>query len=252
MTSTNVLVSVSIPAQNILTKKQVGEEKVYSSYTSTLLFITKGSQDRNSHRVGSWSQEWTSHRRMLLTGLLPLASSACLLACFLSFSFKKLLFIYLYTPDFILLLVHPQTVPHPIPPSPPPPRECSHPIHPARPLNFQGPLVSWGLGTSSLTEPRPGSHLLYMCWGPHLSWCMLPGWWSSVWEISGVQVSWDCWSSYRVALLLIFFQIFPNSTRGVSSFCSLVECTYLHLTLSVACWGFERAVMIGLFFVSTP
>jgi hypothetical protein len=36
-----VLVRVSIPAQNITTKKQVGEERVYSSYTSTLLFITK-------------------------------------------------------------------------------------------------------------------------------------------------------------------------------------------------------------------
>jgi hypothetical protein len=28
-----------------MTKKQVGEEKVYSAHTSTLLFITKGSQD---------------------------------------------------------------------------------------------------------------------------------------------------------------------------------------------------------------
>jgi hypothetical protein len=47
----------SIPAQNIMTKKQAGEERVYSAYISTLLFITKGSQDRNSHRVGTWRQE---------------------------------------------------------------------------------------------------------------------------------------------------------------------------------------------------
>ena len=40
-----------------MTKKQVGEERVYSAYTSTLLFITKGSQDRNSHRAGTWRQE---------------------------------------------------------------------------------------------------------------------------------------------------------------------------------------------------
>jgi hypothetical protein len=40
-----------------MTKKQVGEEKVYSAYTSTLLFITKGSQDRNSHRAGTWREE---------------------------------------------------------------------------------------------------------------------------------------------------------------------------------------------------
>jgi len=30
---------------------------VYSTYTSTLLLITKGSQDRNSHRVGTRRQE---------------------------------------------------------------------------------------------------------------------------------------------------------------------------------------------------
>jgi hypothetical protein len=37
----SVFVRVSIPEQNIMTKKQVGEERVYSAYTSTLLFITK-------------------------------------------------------------------------------------------------------------------------------------------------------------------------------------------------------------------
>jgi hypothetical protein len=40
-----------------MTKKQVREKRVYSAYTSTLLFITKGSQDRNSHRSRTWSQE---------------------------------------------------------------------------------------------------------------------------------------------------------------------------------------------------
>jgi hypothetical protein len=51
-----VLVKVSIPAQNIMTKKQVGEERVYSASASTFLLITKGSQDRNSHRRGTWRQ----------------------------------------------------------------------------------------------------------------------------------------------------------------------------------------------------
>jgi len=36
------------------------------------------------------------------------------------------------------------------------------------------------------------SLLLYMHWGPHISWCMLPGWWSLLWEILWVQVNWDC------------------------------------------------------------
>jgi hypothetical protein len=48
-----VLVRVSIPAQNITTKKHVLEERVfYSAYTSSLLFINKESQDWNS----SWSE----------------------------------------------------------------------------------------------------------------------------------------------------------------------------------------------------
>jgi hypothetical protein len=61
---------------NIMTKKQVGEERVYSAYTSILLlFITKGSQDWNSG-TRSWCR---GHGGMLLTGLLPLACSACFL-----------------------------------------------------------------------------------------------------------------------------------------------------------------------------
>jgi hypothetical protein len=86
-----------------------------------------------------------------------------------------------------------------------------------------------------------------MCWGPHMSWFMLPGWWSCFWEILEVQVSWDWWSSYRVALLLTFFQFSPNSTTVITSFCPLVGCKYLHLTLSAAYCFFWRAVMIGPF-----
>jgi hypothetical protein len=63
---------------NIMTKKQVGEERVYSAYTPMLLFITKGSRDWNSSRSGSRS--WCrGHGGMFLTGLLPLACSACFL-----------------------------------------------------------------------------------------------------------------------------------------------------------------------------
>ena len=69
----SILFWVSIPEQNIMTKMQVGEERVYSAYTSMLLFITKGSQDWNSNRSGSRS--WCrGHGGILLTGLLPLAS----------------------------------------------------------------------------------------------------------------------------------------------------------------------------------
>jgi hypothetical protein len=40
-----------------MTKKQVGEERVYLPYTSTLLLIDARSQDRKPNRVGIWRQE---------------------------------------------------------------------------------------------------------------------------------------------------------------------------------------------------
>jgi hypothetical protein len=61
---------------NIMTKKQIGEERVYSAYISTLLFITERSQDWNSSRSGSRS--WCrGYEGIFFTGLLPLACSAC-------------------------------------------------------------------------------------------------------------------------------------------------------------------------------
>jgi hypothetical protein len=50
-----ILVRGFCSCTNIMTKKQVVEERIYSAYISTLLFITKGIQDRNSHRAGSRS-----------------------------------------------------------------------------------------------------------------------------------------------------------------------------------------------------
>ena len=60
-----------------MTKRQVGEERVCLTYTSISLFVAKG-QDRNSNRAGTWRQELMQRTwRVLLTGLLPLACSAC-------------------------------------------------------------------------------------------------------------------------------------------------------------------------------
>jgi hypothetical protein len=69
-----------------------------------------------------------------------------------------------------------------------------------------------------------------MCCGSRTSSCMLPGWRPSVWEISRVWVSWDCWSFYVVALLLNFFQPFSNSTTGVPNFSQMVGYKYLCLS----------------------
>jgi hypothetical protein len=52
--------------------------------------------------------------------------------------------------------------------------------HPTWPLNSLGPPVSGGLGVSSLNDHILGSPLLYVCWGSHISWCMLSVWWFSV------------------------------------------------------------------------
>jgi hypothetical protein len=58
---------------SIMTKKQIGEERIYSPYISTLLFITKGSRDWNSSR--SKSRNWCrGHGWMFFTGLLSLIS----------------------------------------------------------------------------------------------------------------------------------------------------------------------------------
>jgi hypothetical protein len=77
---TLALVRVSISAQKIMTKKQVGEERFYSSYTSTLLYITKGSQDWNHTGQEPGGRRWCrGHGGMFLTDLFPLACSACFL-----------------------------------------------------------------------------------------------------------------------------------------------------------------------------
>ena len=75
-----VLISVCIPAQNIMTKKQIGKERVYSSYTSTLLFITKQVRTATHTGQGMEGRSWyRGHGGMLLTRLLLLGCSVCFL-----------------------------------------------------------------------------------------------------------------------------------------------------------------------------
>ena len=58
-----------------MTKKQGEEERFYSACTSTLHFITKGSEDRNINRVGTWRQQLMQRPwRVLFIGLLSLLS----------------------------------------------------------------------------------------------------------------------------------------------------------------------------------
>ena len=52
-----VSIRVSVAAIKDHDQKANWEERVYLAYTSTLLFITEESQDRNSNRAGSWREE---------------------------------------------------------------------------------------------------------------------------------------------------------------------------------------------------
>jgi len=53
----SVLSRVFIAATKHHDQRTSWEERVCSAHTSTLLFITKGSQSRNSNRAGTWKQE---------------------------------------------------------------------------------------------------------------------------------------------------------------------------------------------------
>jgi hypothetical protein len=146
------------------------------------------------------------------------------LKLFLIFKNYYSLIFFFYSPVVILFLVCFLTVPHSISlPTPPLPLPSiskrmspPHYHYPTRSPHSLGPQGSQGLGASSPTEVRPGSALLYLC--------MLCGWQVAqcLREISGVQVSWDCWSSDEVS----FLQSLPNSTgtpvvglgRGLEAF----------------------------------
>jgi hypothetical protein len=58
-------------------------------------------------------------------------------------------------------------------------------------------LLSWSIYLQCLF-PLPNkihrSSSVYVL-GASNQLMLLPGWWYSVWEISRIQVSWDCWSS---------------------------------------------------------
>ena len=45
----SVVLGLLLLKQNTLSKKQVGKEMIYLTYISTLLFIAKGNQKRNSN-----------------------------------------------------------------------------------------------------------------------------------------------------------------------------------------------------------
>ena len=158
------------------------------------------------------------------------------------YSFLKILFKY---------FLHPRFYPPPGPYSDKSPTHTSSPFprlhkdvliplspYPTRPLYSLGTPISWELGASSLTEPRCSSPMLYMCWGPHISWCsMLAGWWSSGWEILGVQINWDCWFTYKINLRL---RTSRKAVRAYNNWSISLDPEkrggFIHLFFHFICW----------------
>ena len=169
-----------------------------------------------------------------------------LLLLVLDFGFGFLLLIN-FLRSIVYHPLHPPSFLHPIaPPDTLSLHGCSHtPPHMISKLPGASTLLRVRCSISEWTQTWLSSTLL--CWGSHISWCMLPGWWSSVWEMSGIQINWGCLSSYRIALLLSFFQ--PSLTQQQGSAASVYWlsadiCIWLFQLL---CWVFWRAVMIGPF-----
>jgi hypothetical protein len=147
--------------------------------------------------------------------------------------------------NFIYL--HPKYCPLPVPPRrvllPIPLSFASEKKHSQDPPTL-GHQVSIGLGPSSPTEARQDSSLLNMCQGPQTSPCMLFGWWLSLWELPGAQISWYSWSFHGVGIPLSSFSSFPNSSIGVSSLCLMLACEY-YLAQSAAGRASQRTAMLG-------
>jgi hypothetical protein len=83
---------------------------------------------------------------------------------------------------------HHPTSPYPTPPPHPTPfpQGCSHPLpHLTSKLPGASSLLRVRCIISEWTQTQKSSTV----WGPHISWCMLSVWWSSVWEISGTQTN---------------------------------------------------------------
>jgi hypothetical protein len=125
-------------------------------------------------------------------------------SCFiylLTYLFNLNYFIYIHSSCCPLLVPSP-TVPHPIPP-PLYLQDCAPSPYPVLALLYPGasslsrirPISHWGLTSQSYAIYVPVT--LYQ---PMYAL----GWWLSLWEFPEVWISWDCWSSYGVAVPFSF------------------------------------------------
>jgi hypothetical protein len=87
--------------------------------------------------------------------------------------------------------------------------------------------------------------LCYIYWGPQTRPCMLFGWWLSLWDLPEVQVSWYCWSSYRVVIPFNSFNPSHHSSIDVPNLIPMVEYKYLNLSPSAAGKASQRTATLG-------
>ena len=126
---------------------------------------------------------WPLFSVIKVSSFLLCAHRLCLLnVAFLFFFFSFLILFNLFFQYRIYPPPYPLTVPKPKTPPPTPFSMMTSPPQPhtTRLLNCLGRPVYGMLDASFLTEPRSSSPLLYVCWRPLISCCMLPSWWSRV------------------------------------------------------------------------
>jgi hypothetical protein len=60
------------------------------------------------------------------------------------------------------------------------------------------------------------------------------GWRLSLWELPGLQISWQCWSPCGVAITFRSFNPSSSSSIGIPDLSSMLVCKHLHLSQSAA------------------
>ena len=74
---------------------------------------------------------------------------------------------------------------------------------------------------------------------------MFSGWWLSLWELPGVQVGWQYWSSYGVAIPFSCFVLSCDSSIRVPYLSPMVGYDHLHLSQLDASRALQRTAMLG-------
>ena len=107
---------------------------------------------------------------------------------------------------------------------------------PARETGCTGHAVSGTVHAPVVGGPawNQVAHWLHVCGRPQSSPCPLFGWQFCLWEPSGVQIIWLCWSC-GVSFLYGSLSPFPNSSTRLAKLHLMFGCGSL-LSVSIDCW----------------